>query len=329
MIDNIDFVVTWVDGSDKNWLSKKNKYYSSKISKMNSDKAYRDWKTFKYWFRGVATYAPWVHKIYLVTDNQIPDWLNIDNPQIEVIDHKDYLPHDALPVFNTNAITVNMHKIPNLSEKFVYFNDDMYLINPVRPKDFFLNDLPRDMAVFQPINPEEYGTAHFQVNNMAIINKYFSKKTILKQSKIFSWKYGIQNIRSCLFMNNNFNPGFFETHLPESFLKTTFNEVWDREKALLNKTMYSRFRSDTDTSEWLFRDWQLAQGKFKPRNNCKFGKLTSLSNNNDKIFNLMASDNLKVLCINDSFDLDNEDQIMQDFISEFEKKFPKKSKFEI
>ncbi|WP_417161598.1 Stealth CR1 domain-containing protein, partial [Streptococcus sp.] len=68
----IDFVVTWVDGSDPNWRAKKSKYdstFTTSENNMNSDKAYREWGTFKYWFRGVEKFAPWVNKVYLVTDN--------------------------------------------------------------------------------------------------------------------------------------------------------------------------------------------------------------------------------------------------------------------
>ena len=67
----IDFVVTWVDGSDLDWRAKKSKYDSAfTTNNMNSDKAYREWGTFKYWFRGVEKFAPWVNNVYLVTDNQ-------------------------------------------------------------------------------------------------------------------------------------------------------------------------------------------------------------------------------------------------------------------
>ena len=81
----IDFVVTWVDGNDEKWRLKKAKYdgsiNTSKYS-MNSEKAYREWGTFKYWFRGVEKFAPWVNKVYLVTDNQKPSWLNFNSDKL-------------------------------------------------------------------------------------------------------------------------------------------------------------------------------------------------------------------------------------------------------
>lgn len=135
----IDFVVTWVDGNDEKWRLKKAKYdgsiNTSKYS-MNSEKAYREWGTFKYWFRGVEKFAPWVNKVYLVTDNQKPDWLNIDSDKLVLIDHKEIINNDFLPVFSANPIESNIHRIPGLSEHFVFFNDDMYLTAPISPDDF-------------------------------------------------------------------------------------------------------------------------------------------------------------------------------------------------
>ncbi len=80
MGEKIDFVVTWVDGNDTVWREKKNRFDKSvdtSQKSMNSVKAYREWGTFKYWFRGVEKFAPWVNKVYLDTDNQKPSWLNI------------------------------------------------------------------------------------------------------------------------------------------------------------------------------------------------------------------------------------------------------------
>ena len=81
----VDFVVTWVDGSDPKWIAEKNKYSLSAGSdrkSMNSKKAFREWGTFKYWFRGVQKFAPWVNKVYLVTYNQKPSWININNDKL-------------------------------------------------------------------------------------------------------------------------------------------------------------------------------------------------------------------------------------------------------
>ena len=263
----IDFVVTWVDGTDPNWIAKKRKYDSTfaiSENNMNSDKAYREWGTFKYWFRGIEKFAPWVNKVYLVTDNQIPDWLDVDNSKLDIIDHKEIINNDYLPVFSSNAIECNIHKIPNLSEHFVCFNDDMYLTAPVSPSDFFSEDgLPKYNTALSPIIPERFGTGNFQINNMEIITSYFSKVEILKNGKFFSPKQGLkQVIKSLLYKNSKFICGFWESHLPYPLLKSTFNVLWKKEKEILEKTSASRFRNPADTNIWLFKYWQIASGQY-------------------------------------------------------------------
>lgn len=73
----IDFVISWVDENDSKWISKKNKY-----KKANDEARFRDYGTLKYVFRSIEKFAPWVHKVYLITDNQVPKWLNLDSDKV-------------------------------------------------------------------------------------------------------------------------------------------------------------------------------------------------------------------------------------------------------
>ena len=82
---NIDFVVTWVDEKDEKWQSRKN-YYSGESSKiLNDESRYRDWNNFQFWFRSVEKYAPWVHKVFLITEGHIPSWINKNNKKLVCI----------------------------------------------------------------------------------------------------------------------------------------------------------------------------------------------------------------------------------------------------
>lgn len=329
----IDFVVTWVDGSDPNWRAKKSKYdstFTTSENNMNSDKAYREWGTFKYWFRGVEKFAPWVNKVYLVTDNQTPDWLDVDNSKLAVIDHKEIINNDYLPVFSSNAIECNIHKIPNLSEHFVCFNDDMYLTAPVLPSDFFSEEgLPKYNTALSPIIPERFGTGNFQINNMEIITSYFSKEEILNNGKFFSLKQGLkQVIKSLLYKNSKFICGFWESHLPYPLLKSTFDLLWEKEKEILEKTSASRFRNPADTNIWLFKYWQIASGQYAIGDS-KIGGLFSLDDANSDFWNLLVSKKYKIVCINDGFNIQDEDKVMKEFIASFDEFLPEKSTFEL
>ena len=332
-MNKIDFVVMWVDGGDPIWQAKKAEYSKSvdtSKNSMNSVKAYRDWGTFKYWFRGVEKFAPWVNKVYLVTDQQKPSWLNIASEKLVLVDHSDIIRKDYLPVFSANPIESNIHRIPGLSEHFVFFNDDVYLTAPVEPMDFFSEEgLPKYNTALSPIVPERYGTGNFQVNDMEIVTSYFSRDEILKNGKFLSFKQGWKNIlKTLLYRNSKFICGFWENHLAHPLLKSTMELVWEKETAILEKTSASRFRNPADTNVWLFKYWQIASGKYEV-SDPKLGDLFSLDNVDSNFWKLLNSGKYKIMCINDGFNVQDEEQVMTDFIKAMEELFPEKSSFEL
>lgn len=95
-MDKIDFVLPWVDGSDKDWIALKNKYKAAVNGELshdpeaNADCRYRDYGLLKYWFRGVERFAPWVNRVFFVTCGQKPDWLDESNPKLRLVNHTDY-----------------------------------------------------------------------------------------------------------------------------------------------------------------------------------------------------------------------------------------------
>lgn len=105
----------------------------------NIDNRYRDMEELKYSIRSLFKYAHWVHHIYLVTDNQIPNWLDLSqSSKITIITHDQIFPNKShLPTFSSPAIESHLHSIPNLSEYFIYFNDDVFLGNYIYPDDFY------------------------------------------------------------------------------------------------------------------------------------------------------------------------------------------------
>ncbi|MER5060091.1 glycosyl transferase, partial [Providencia stuartii] len=144
-MDKIDFVIPWVDHNDHLWQKDFKQYNTNNKEEDSSFERYRDWGLLKYWFRGVENNAPWVNKIHFITYGHYPDWLNINHPKINIVRHDSYIPSKYLPVFSSHPIEIFINRIPNLSDKFVYFNDDMYLINKVEQTDFFINDKPCDI----------------------------------------------------------------------------------------------------------------------------------------------------------------------------------------
>ncbi|HGF7620540.1 TPA: Stealth CR1 domain-containing protein, partial [Enterococcus faecium] len=91
MKEKIDFVITWVDESDALWKKSKDNYALEYNMKLNDASRYRDWGFLKYWFRSVEKNAPWVNRIYFVTEGHLPEWLDLSYEKLKVIKHSDFI----------------------------------------------------------------------------------------------------------------------------------------------------------------------------------------------------------------------------------------------
>lgn len=103
-----------------------------------SSNRFADNEELKYSLRSVEKYAPWIRKIFIVTNGQIPSWLDLDHPRISIVTHKEiYANKSHLPTFSSPSIETNIHRIPGLSKKFIYMNDDVFFGAEVWPDDFY------------------------------------------------------------------------------------------------------------------------------------------------------------------------------------------------
>ena len=94
-----------------------------------------------YSIRSVDRYAAWTRDIYIVTNGQVPSWLNASNPRIKLVTHRDiFTNHSNLPTFNSAAIESQLHHINGLSRRFLYFNDDVALLRPICLEDFYTRE---------------------------------------------------------------------------------------------------------------------------------------------------------------------------------------------
>jgi hypothetical protein len=140
----IDAVYTWVDSSDLRWRQRHRRVsedLDEPVPNANIQELFVQRDELRYSLRSLHLYAPWVRNIFVVTDGQVPHWLNTDHPTITIVDHRDLFPDRAvLPTFNSHAIESCLHRIPGLSRRFLYFNDDFFLGRRVTPDDFFTPD---------------------------------------------------------------------------------------------------------------------------------------------------------------------------------------------
>lgn len=322
---NIDIVIPWVNGQDKEWQKKAMEYI-----KDFEEQRYRDWDILRYVFRSIEKYSPWVHKVYLVTDNQKPGWLNEESNKVEVIDHKKIIPEKYLPTFNSNVITLNVYKIPRLSEKFIIMNDDLLFSAPTKVSDFFKNDLPCDFLVESPVIAfiPWFKTVF---NGMLLINEKFNKKSFIKHNfnKYFSFHYGMYNLRTLLSLPHNLYTGFYGDHGPQPYLKKSFEKVWKLYKDELEENNKHHIRqAGQDVPDYIVRYYQLVTGNFHPR---KIKNRTVYypigANNFDEIDNSLHSRKYLSTVLNDD-DVEDYDVTFRGIHKVLEKNFPQKSKFE-
>ncbi|MFF1414682.1 stealth family protein [Streptomyces sp. NPDC058289] len=183
----IDAVITWVDGSDPQWRHRRDRAEAAAagVTDGKADEAdtsagadtaggpvaadaadsgdhrFRDRGELRSCLRSIAAYAPWIRRVFLVTDDQVPAWLALEHPGITVVHHRElFADPGALPVFNSHAIETQLHRIPGLAEHYLYFNDDIFLGRPQRPQNYFLpSGLPKvfhDTRAVPPSSPDSH-----------------------------------------------------------------------------------------------------------------------------------------------------------------------------
>ena len=139
-MEKIDAVITWVDGSEPNY---KLKLEENLKNKKIINRQYLQANEIHFCVASIIKFAPFIRKIFIVTDNQKPN-LNevrhlVSSNKVEIIDHKEIFRDniDSLPTFNIRSIDALLFKIKNLSNKFIYFNDDMFLIKETSKEEWF------------------------------------------------------------------------------------------------------------------------------------------------------------------------------------------------
>ena len=140
---SIDAVITWVDGSDEDY---KKKIENHLTTSTNYKKQYLQANEIEYCVKSILKFAPFVRRIFIVTDSQKPSFSGLKDlivsKKVKVVDHKEIFKgyEKYLPTFNIRSIDAVLHRIEDLSEMFVYFNDDVFLINKIREEDWFVEN---------------------------------------------------------------------------------------------------------------------------------------------------------------------------------------------
>ena len=316
----IDLVYLWVDGSDPKWIKKKNQALKAagmeQISKQHAHR-YHNNDELKYSLRSAQKFAPWINHIFIVTDNQVPDWLDTDNLKITVIDHRDIIPPELLPVFSANPLEYSIHKIKGLSEHLLYANDDMFFGREVTPGYFFTR---KGRPIIDVISTKKKKIESL-ASNESDTDAYWGG--ILKAKNLVKSIYGDTH-------NYNWRPA----HNIDPYRKSHIEKM--AEHPLINdeiqKVLGRKFRSRKDLHRTVIHEWMLANNLAVFRSEGYLSKrLTKFIGSSFPLYTTNARSIEKMLikpklfCINNSGISSDVDEYNHDFL---ERQFPDKSEFE-
>ncbi len=334
----IDLVYLWVDGNDID-LKKKREFWQKKEGKLpkssTTSARFRDNDELKYSLRSVEKFAPWINHIFIVTDNQTPKWLNTKNKKVSIIDHKDIVPEYALPTFNNRVLTANIHKIPNLSEHFLFANDDTMLGQELTPDYFFTKTGTPIILVKRKSLPNNSFTG-------SGFNRFFSSKS----------GYGKATHKARNLIFEKFEKKYFcePCHNIVPMKKSIITETIKTFKDIFDKTERTKFRHDDNIQEFIYtlygnatnqtiliinktiKGEKLYKYDFKKRDDILYKikklfigeRVDTLDGAN--ILNNIKKYKPKLFCINDGARMtDTQREKNSNFLKSF---FPTKSKFE-
>ena len=338
-METIDFVLPWVDGQDPRWQAEKHRYEGVETAAAGGDAnqscRYRDFGLLRYWFRSVERFAPWVNRIYFVTCGQKPEWLDESNPKLKLVDHRDYIPAEYLPTFNSNTIELNLFRIEDLSEHFVLFNDDTFLLRPVAPEFFFKNGdpvLPCSLGI--PVWLGYNNASRVVLNNSGLLNSCMNAERQVRKhwTKFFNVRAlgflrAMKNLMA-ISANRTVIFGSFG-HLPQPHLKSTFGEIWSRKGDILDHVSRRRFRSDDCLNHWLACGWNMLNGRFYPAQARRRGMSVHLADDTvDAVCRNIMGQSCPEICINDTENCGNIYDLFEKTAAAFETLLPEKSSFE-
>lgn len=324
----IDFVIPWVDGNDPEW---RRQFVAARHTpnEDSSDIRYRDWRTLQYWFRGVERFAPWVRRIHFITWGHLPAWLDTSHPKLHTVSHAEYIPSAYLPTFNSNTIELNIGRIEGLADRFVLFNDDTFLLRATGPERFFRHGLPCDMARLSVVRPSSVG--HIVYNNLELINGSYRQREVLRHhfGKWFSPCYGVGSLLKSLTLAPwSFFTGIYDPHMPQPYLRRSFERAWETWGPELDASCRNPFRDLTDLSHWLIRYDTLCRGAFAPRSLHDVALRTLGDDTVESIADQIRSQCFRMICLNDHASITDFDAVSSRLREAFETILPEKSGYE-
>lgn len=294
----MDAVILYVNMDDVNWRLEHDKYCIYNCHAIR----FRDWGFLKYVMRGIDTYMPFIDRIHLVVmmDSQVPEWVNRD--KVNIVYHEDIIPKNLLPLFNALSIEMFIHKIPGLSEEFIYFNDDFFATQSLDYSDFF----------------DGNGNIYNEMKDTGLRDGYYLKSTI----------FSTQLAAAISDKNIEENYWVVPQHTMAPMIQSSQEYVFKRLENILIASV-SKFRSPQNTHQYLFTNYLYFCNKVIERG-LPFKMLFTASTTIEEVETTFFDENIKTLCLNDWGDFEGMtyDESRDALGIIMEKKYPNKSQYE-
>lgn len=292
----MDIVITYVNGLDPVWQRDYEKYTNQPVL----EKRFRDWGTLRYLFRGIAENMPFIRKVHLVVshESQVPEWVNRD--EVHIVLHKDIIPEEYLPTFNCNPIEMHLHRIADLDEEYLYFNDDMFPMRKCSPDDFFRN-----------------GKGVLGVSRHLLAWDMF-KRICRNSDRLARKALGLNP--TLLFLRPQ--------HICSPMLKSVCEELYGKVESEIIKTTRERVRNGENLNQYLFLDYMYLKGLLiNKRHSKKHFSVGIVSG--DKLHNFITKPSHKLVCVNDvQLSEERYTELRKTLLEAFDIRFPQKSKYE-
>jgi hypothetical protein len=292
----MDAIITYVNGLDPQWQ----KEYATHVGGTVLAKRYRDWGTLKYLLRGIEKHLPFIESVYLIVsgESQVPSW--VDRSSLHVVLHRDIIPEQFLPTFNSTTIEMFMHRIQGLDEEFLYFNDDMFPVMDCTPDDFFVDG--RSATGF---------TRHILASGK------FKKRV----------RNSDHQARRALGMK----PSWYfvrPQHTCSPMLRSESEACYEKSREAIFKVV-SSLRTEENFNQYLYLDYLYYKGKTVLRR-LSNKHLSPAVHSAKTICSYIDEPSCKLICINDvEMDENNFLKYSEMVRASFERHFPKKSRFEL
>ena len=291
----IDIVYLWVDGGDVTWRKKRQSAarrastadHNAMAVYGNVEGRFRDNDELRYSLRALERYFPDHGHVYVVTDGQTPSWI-APSSRLTVIDHRDLIPAERLPIFDSGNIESYIHRIPGLSERFFYFNDDVFFGAPVRVDDWFWEG-----GVYAAWSDDP------EVPGLAMQPDATSLENGCRLSRQWLDHRATQTTASYQHTPRTF------AHSPRPLLKSLLVQLEHEAADLFERvrsTVFRNWTAPTIVSDFVLR-WALAHGLAKIRDYSHLYVMTGDANQAEQLQSLLASNGaLDFFCVNDTTD---------------------------